>query len=288
MLVSGLLFAIMSVCTRLTSLPGPDRVSVSQVTFLRFAIGALVMLPLLRVPGARLLGDDRRGLVWRGIAGGVAVYLYFLALHNTTVTNAVLLNNTSILFAPLFASLLLGERVSRRVAPAGIASITGILLITRPTSAAANIGDLYGLLSGVTAGAALTAVRRLRRTETTSAVLFYFNVVGMPVAALGLLAEPLAWPTARAWWLIAAIGASSIAAQWLMTYGYRYVRTLEGTLMTLTQVVYASLGGVLVLAEPLSSQTLAGGALVVGSAVWTGLDSGASRRRAPSTSNAPP
>ena len=245
------------------------------------------MLPLLRVPSARLLGDDRRGLVWRGIAGGVAVYLYFLALHNTTVTNAVLLNNTSILFAPLFSSILLGERVSPRMAPAAVASIAGILLITRPTSAHASIGDLYGLLSGITAGAALTAVRRLRRTETAAAVLFYFNLVGMPVAAVGLLAGPVAWPTPRAWWLILVIGASSIVAQWLMTYGYRYVRTLEGTLMTVTQVVYASLGGVLVLSEPISHQTIAGGVLVLGAAMWAGLDVGAPRRVAPSTGAAP-
>lgn len=264
MVLAAMLFAVMTVTTKMLSDPSRTRpLPTGEITLARFAFGALVMAPLGFVPSASLLGKDRLGLLWRGLSGGLAVYAYFLSIRYTTLTKAVLLNMTSIIFAPLFAWMLLGERV-RPNAVAGIcAAIVGVVLVTRPEPGALMIGDGYGLLSGILAGMALTAVRRLRQGETASAVFFYFSLVGIPVSLLAMAETPFVWPDAVGWRLLIIMSAAGIGAQVLMTYGYRYIATSEGVLLTLSQIAYSAAAGVVFFGEPIAPLTVLGAALIL-------------------------
>ncbi|MBM3496747.1 MAG: DMT family transporter [Armatimonadetes bacterium] len=275
MFLSAVLFGAMTVTTKMLSDPQWTRpLPTAEITLARFGFGALAMLPLLFVRSANLLGGDRRGLVWRGLMGGLAVYAYFLAIRHTTLSKAVLLNMTSVIFAPMFAWLLLRERV-RRAALVGIGfAVVGILLVTRPQPGALLVGDAYGLLSGILAGVALTAVRRLRRNETASAVFFYFSLVGIPVSALAMVGSPIVWPDPAGWRLLLLMSGASIGAQVLMTYGYRYVTTSEGVLITLSQIAYAAAAGALLFGEPIAALTVVGAAFI--------LTAGIAATRAPS------
>lgn len=271
MALSALAFAAMTLCARLVSTGAAgSALPAAEVTLFRFAFGTAVMLPLLAYPRARLLGSDRVGLVWRGVSGGLAVLAFFMSLKYTSLTNAVLLNFSSIIFAPLFAALLLRERLPRHSLPPLLAAACGIVLVVRPEAGPPRIGDAYGLLSGVLSGSAITAVRRLRTQETASSVFFYFSAIGVPIAATGTLWSPWVWPSERGWWLLVAMAACSATGQMLMTFGYRYVRAAEGVLITLSQVVYSAMFGALLLGEPLAPSTLLGGALVVAAAVRAG------------------
>lgn len=268
MFASGILFGVMALGARMTSRHGAAWVPAAEVTFARHLFGAVAMLPLLAVPRARLLGHDRVGLLWRGLSGGVAVYLYFVALHHTTLTHAVLLNLSSVVFGPIFSAILLKERINRRTAIAITVASVGIVLITRPEAHGSVMGDLYALASGILAGSAITAVRRLRQNETAASVFFYFSIIGMPIAVLGFGTQRPIWPQPAGLWLLALICVSSLFAQLLMTYGYRFIRTAEGVVVTLSQVVFTAVMGVLLLHEPLCGATLLGGALILGSALW--------------------
>jgi drug/metabolite transporter (DMT)-like permease len=269
MFLAGLLFAVMGIAAKAIGLPVAGRpLPASEVALFRFFFGVLVMLPLHGRRGIDLPGRDRRGLAMRGIYGGFAVCLYFLSLQHTSLTHAVLLNYTSLIFAPLFALFALREPISPRAALAITVALFGILLITRPEVGALRAGDLFGLLSGIMAGAAITEVRRLRQTESAWSIFFYLSLVGVPIALLACLFEHPAWPAWNGWLLLLGMAAASVVAQILMTYGYKYVRTTEGTLMTLSQIVYNALAGVFLFGEVLTAATLLGGALVLGAALW--------------------
>lgn len=269
MFMAGLLFAVMGVTAKATGQPVAGRtLPAFEVSLFRFVFGMVVMLPLLARRDIDLLGRDRRGLAIRGIYGGFAVCLYFLSLQHTTLTHAVLLNYTSLIFAPVFAMFVLREPISARAIMAITVAVGGILLITRPEVGALRIGDLYGLLSGMLAGAAITEVRRLRQSESAWSIFFYLSLVGVPIGLIGCLFEHPVWPAYNGWLLLLGMAVSSVIAQMLMTYGYKYVRTTEGTLMTLSQIVYNAAAGALLFGEPLTATTLTGGALVLGAALW--------------------
>ncbi len=268
MFLSAVLFSLMTLCTKATSLPIVGTpIPASEVTFFRFLFGFLAMLPLLWVKEARLLGQDRIGLLWRGLTGALAVFAFFVSLKTTSLAHAVILNYTFLVFGPVLAAILLKERIGRRAGVGIVVAVVGIVLITRPESGPLRSGDAWGLASGLLAGLSITTVRRLRQTETSASILFYFSAVGIPVALLGWIAQPPVWPTPMGWLILLAVGALSMGAQFLMTYGYRYVRTAEGVLLMLSQIVYTAAASTLVFGEPLTVSTWIGGALVVFAAV---------------------
>src|SRR4029077_4493293 len=104
------------------------RLSGGEVAFIRFAI---MLLPLAAVPrlARRALQFQRLDLlVYRGVFGGTAVLLYFLALAHIPVGLATLLNYTSPVFSVAFAALFLGEHVDRRLLLPLAAALTGMAL----------------------------------------------------------------------------------------------------------------------------------------------------------------
>src|SRR6185295_10155767 len=115
MFISGFLFAVMGICTKAVGSSFAGRpLPASEVMLFRCATGIVMMLPVIAWQGRELFGRDWRGLMARGISGGLSMYLFFLSLQHTSIANAVLLNYTSLIFAPIFASIALKERVTKR------------------------------------------------------------------------------------------------------------------------------------------------------------------------------
>ena len=271
MFLSAFLFAVMGLCTKAAHSPISGRpLPASEVALIRFAFGFLIMLPLHGRSGINLLGIDRTGLATRGLSGAFAVTFYFLSLHNTSIAHAMLLNYASIIFAPIFSAIFLKERFAPKAIAATAIAIAGIALVCRPGVGGMNLGDVYGLLSGILAGSAITSIRRLRRSETAWSVFFYLCLVGVPVAALTCLLQPLVVPTGIGCLILLGMGASSVAGQLLMTYGYRYVNAGEGSLISLSQLIYSVAAAAMWFGEPLVPATLVGGALILASVLWMG------------------
>src|SRR5436305_628001 len=111
MAASAVCFALMAFAAKLAS----ARLSGVEVAFMRFAFMAV---PVVAVP--RLLRqalDFQRVdlLIYRGVFGGLAILLYFLAIAHVPVGIATLLNYVSPVFSVAFAALFLGARVDRRL-----------------------------------------------------------------------------------------------------------------------------------------------------------------------------
>jgi drug/metabolite transporter (DMT)-like permease len=75
------------------------------------------------------------------------------------------------------------------------------------------------------------------------------------------------------WWVLLGMAASSVGGQILLTFGYKYVRAGEGGLITMSQLVYSAIAGVLLFHEPLTALTLVGASLILGSALWLNVGS---------------
>ena len=267
--LSSLCFGLMAFAAKLAtaSLGG------GQVAFLRFA---LMLLPFALMPSLvrRAATFERLDLlIYRGFFGGTAVLLYFLAIAHLPVAIATLLNYSSPIFSVLFARAFLGEPMpARKVVPLVVA-LAGLALVMSERVgpgqwSRSGVWTALGLLSAVLSGAAVTAIRAARRTESSWAVYGSFTLLGLVATAPVGLWEwrpPTAWEAS----LILLVGASSIAAQLLMTYAFRWVDNLQaGVFAPLAPLVAAALGAV-VLGERLTAVELAGGALALGGVAAT-------------------
>lgn len=266
MALSGVCFAVMALAAKLASaeLPG------AQVAFLRFAV---MMVPILAVPSvARKAFTFQRLdiLLYRGLFGGVAVLLYFLAIEHIPVGIATLLNYSSPIFSVAFAALFLGEVVDRRLLLPLVTALTGMVLVALGGGAGTGfrfgIWEVAGIGSSILSGAAVAAIRAARRTEGSWAVYGSLTVFGLLATAPFGITQYRS-PGAREWLLLLIVGTTSVVAQLLMTYAYRWVTNLQAGVLAQLTVVLSMIFGVLILGDRLRPLQIAGSALTLAGVV---------------------
>ena len=262
---SALAFAAMALIAKRASarLPG------AEVALVRFAIGcAACAVAALRLP---LRARNKAGLLLRGLFGGSAVLLYFLALEHLPAGVATLLNYTAPVFTALWAALFLGERLDGRTGAALALTTVGVALVLSGNAPRGSIGlgpwQLVGVLSAVLSGAAVATIREVRRTDGSWEVFAAFCIAGALITCVPAARHWVA-PSPREWGLLSAVGLLSVAAQLVFTYAIGYARAaVAGILQQLTPV--ATLGfGALALGEAVPALALLGAGLALAGVTW--------------------
>lgn len=258
-------FAVMGCLTRLlASVPS------SQKVFFRSLIGlalVLLMVALRRRP----LGRPKNipGLVWRGVLGSAALLCYFYAIDHCGLAKATLYCYTYPIWTTLLAWLELGERPTCRRLLATVAALFGVALtfdVRSLAPMASTFDEAVGLLAGVLSGAAMVSVRRLRRSESSWWIVIFFSAIGALFSAPPTLAQ-FHRPSLSEWMLLTAIALTAASAQLLMTEAYRFLTAAEGSVLSLTVVVWSSVLSIVLLGEVLPTNFWVGAALVIG-ASW--------------------
>jgi len=103
---SVVFFALMAVLVKAV-----PNVSSYQTTFFSLAIGLGIIGILLLFGVIHLKFNNRKGLFWRGFVGGIAVYLFYLAILKLGVGKGSVYIYSYPIFATLFSMLILKEKV---------------------------------------------------------------------------------------------------------------------------------------------------------------------------------
>jgi drug/metabolite transporter (DMT)-like permease len=214
---AGVLFGLLAVLTRAAALRG---FSAGQVATVRFALGAFFTLWLFRLRPGTWRPVNRPLLATRGLLGGLAAFLYFVALARIPAGEATLLNNTFPIIATVLSFFLLRERPTVHIALALLITSVGVFLVLGGGSLPVGLswGEVAGIASAFLGAGAVTSIRALRATDNAPTIFFAFSLGGLAVSwpfALG------PWPAVGPVWLLAlAVGVTSFVAQLLMTHAY--------------------------------------------------------------------
>lgn len=264
LVASAALFGLMGFLAKLAS----ARIGGAQIATVRFAVCLLPLIGSRSFRRAAFTFQRIDLLIYRGIFGGIAVLLYFLAIEHIPLGTATLLNHTSPIFAGIFAARFVGERMSARVVLPLMLTMAGLYLVvganvTRDEVLGFGLWELAGLVSALASGAALTAIRLARRTEGSWAIFASLSLFGLlataPFAVHGWIV-----PDAREWLLMIGVGAVSIAAQLMMTHAYRWIETMTAGIVSQFGVLVAMALGALFLAERITPAAAVGTALALG------------------------
>lgn len=266
LMLGAVLFAAMAICVKYAA----RRIPSGELVMFRFLFGLVTVRAMCRLGLAKVRHDRPALLMARGFTGAMAILLYFASIQHTTLVKASLLSNSYPVYAALFASLLLRERLTASTLAAFAVSAAGIWMVVDPDFSSVNRGDLFGVLSGAVAGLAIVTIRELRRTESAFTVFWYLCVFGTTMGAVSCFWS-FAWPAPRDWGWILGTGAASTAGQLLITYGLRYTPAAEGSLISMSTVGYSGLFGWVVMGERLSARGLIGAALLLGGAAFTAI-----------------
>jgi drug/metabolite transporter (DMT)-like permease len=258
---SSICFGAMAVCVHQAA----TEMHAGQIAFFRFAGSFAVMLVATGGRGLRARPGNLGALAFRGLVGAAAITLYFIGIAGIGAGLATLIQTTYPVFAAILAAVFLGERFTARLGTALGLNLAGVATIVLAPGIAlgadGTIGALSAAGSAVLAGAAITAVRHLRRQESASLITTYF----MGVAALATM-PALLWglppPTPVLVLSLAGLILTSIAGQWLLHHGLGFTTAAQGSLAAASNVLAATLFEALLFGRPITLAMLLGATLM--------------------------
>lgn len=260
---SVVFFALMAVLVK--AIPN---VSSYQTTFFRFAIG-LGIIGILSLFGIiQLKFNDKKGLFWRGFVGGIAVYLFYLAILKLGVGKGSVYIYSYPIFATLFSMLILKEKVEPIKFVVIFISFAGLILLSvgggKESLAGMGFYELIAIAGSITTGLAVVFVKKLHDSDNSYAIFFSQCIVGFwmflvpsgATQAKGDVSELL---------LLVLVGVVATIGQLFMTEGYKYVNVATGSLLQSMVPVFNLFSGWLIFREQFSTVEMVGSLVIVGS-----------------------
>lgn len=244
-----------------------------QLVFLRSAVSLGFCLIWLWREGAPLLGHNRRWLLVRGLAGMVALSLFFHTIRHIPLASATVIQYLSPIFTILLAMLFDGQRIRPHRWLYFAAAFGGILMVKGFDPRVSWLYLFMGLGSATLAALAYLATIKCRETDSAVGIVTYFHLIAAPVMGSWSAAtwHPM---TLDQWGMAFGIGALSLVAQVAMTKAlhledaarvmpFKYfgaILALFAARMLFDEVVTGwALVGILIVLAAVTANTLSGG-----------------------------
>lgn len=242
---------------------------VGQVIGLRQAATLLVLLPYVMFFGrwSALRVVNWPGQLARGLLFIIGSVFIVLSLAELPLATAITMLFASPIFMVMLSAPLLGERIGHHRWIAVVAGFIGVLIILRPGAESFRWALLLPLLAALVNALRDVLTRRLSRTETSLAILFWSNIILM---VGGLATLPFGWvavtPTA-AFWFVAA-GIFNGTAHFCIIDALRTGEASVVAPIRYTALLWAALLGFVVWGELPELWLWVGAAVIVGSSLY--------------------
>jgi len=261
MLVSNLFFSLMAVLVRVD-----PHLSGLEASFYRFAIGALFIVTAALFGLLKLEFNDLRGLLWRGIVGGISVVLYLLPINEIGLGKSSLFQYSYPFYAIVFSAIFMKEKITPTIIGLLVLALGGLVLVELPSlgSGQWNFWVLSAWASGVLSGLAIMYVKKLSTTESSSSIFLSQCIGGFWITLLPAhaIASPLGWGPGA---LLLAIGLVAALGQLLMTWSYKHVDVSTGSLLGILVPVANILAGVILFGESFQLTEILGAIITLSS-----------------------
>jgi drug/metabolite transporter (DMT)-like permease len=211
-----------------------DDMSALEIVFFRNIFGIVFLLMSIYHTPLKSKGGKPLLLLYRGLFGSTAMFLFFYTITTIPLGEAITLNKTSPIFVSILAFFLLNENLTRRSIIALGVGFVGILLITKPLGLTIGFEHLMGLVGGFLAAAAYTTIRKIKDFYEPRAIVLSFMGVGVILPLILFIIAPYYRPedlefvfipfilptSIKIWFLLLIIGATATVSQWLLTLAY--------------------------------------------------------------------
>ncbi len=242
-----------------------------QKSFFRNVIAFVFALIVLLKSGSSLLPKNKSNLgvfILRATCGTIGILCNFYAVDNLVLSDATMLNKMSPFFAVVFSLIFLREKTTIVQTMGVIIAFLGSLLIIKPTFTNMElIPSIIGLVGGIAAGAAYTAVRWLGlKGEKGSYIVFFFSGFSCLVTLPFLIFD---FHPMELWqWIILIIaGLAGAGGQFTITAAYRYAPAKEISVYDYSQIIFAAVFGFFMFSQIPDGWSVLGYIIICGMAV---------------------
>lgn len=207
-------------------------VPIGQLLFFRFAIQAMVLIPLVWATARpwRLRGLELRLTVLRTFMHIFGIGLMVAALQYLPLADAVAIAFVMPFLLLVLGKTVLGEEVGQRRILVAMVGFAGTLMVIQPSFAEVGWAALLPLGVALNFALFMLVTRKIAKTtdpiglQAVSGVFAVVLIAPLLLLGLGLDVEILSTitPNGSEWGLLGAIGLLGTAAHLLMTWSLRY------------------------------------------------------------------
>lgn len=260
-------FSVMALSVR--GLAG--RFSIFEILTVRTALGLAILIVLGLARPALLRTISRRRLdlqVSRNVAHFTGQYLWALSLTLLPLATVFALEFTMPAWTIVLAMLFLGETMNRGRVGSVVCGFIGVLVILRPGVATVDPASLLVLAAAFCYASANIFTKKLTVTETTYAIVFWMNLIQMPLGYIG--SDPLFFLKIDAQMLIPAIGVgvSGLTAHYCLTNALAIADATVVVPLDFMRLPLIAIVGWMFYGEPLDFLVFAGAAIIILGVIW--------------------
>lgn len=187
-------------------------------------------------------------LMTRSVLGLMGVLLNIYAIDHMVLSDADILMKLNPFWTILLSLIFLKEFIQKYQITSMVIAIIGMLFVVKPEFSSDVIPAIVGLLSGVFAASAYTAVRALSTREAPYTIVFYFSffsvIVLIPFVAFTF--EPMS--LIQIVYLILA-GLSAAVGQIGITVAYSYAPAKDISIFTYASIIFTAIIGFILFNE---------------------------------------
>ena len=264
MFVTGLCFVAV---TALVKHMG-SRVPPAEAAFLRYLLGLVFLLPMLKdLREARLTPRQWKLFGMRGIFHAGAVILWFYAMTRIPIAEVTAMNYLSPVYVTIGAAIFLGEKLAMRRIVAILIALFGAAIILRPGFREVSSGHLAMLVTAIVfAGSYLTA--KIMAGEVKPTVVVAMLSIFVPIGLASFAIAVWVTPSLNELMLLLCVASFATAGHYTMTLAFAAAPVTVTQPITFLQLVWAVLLGAIVFGEPVDIWVVFGGVVILASVTF--------------------
>lgn len=261
MLISTASFSLMNALIKyLNHIPGFQLVFFRSITSFIFATTYLLSNQI------NVLGNQRKLLSLRAIAGLISMSLFFFSFKYLSVGTAVSLRYVAPIFAAIFAVILLKEKLKPIQWFFFLIAFTGVLILKGFDSEMSNIGMLLVITASVFTGIVYILIRKIGKADHPVVVVNYFMFFSTIVGGIMCLFNWIQ-PKGLDWALLASLGVFGYFGQVFMTKAFQMAETSRVAPIKYTEVIFTICIGVFWFGDTYTLWSFIGLFLIVGALI---------------------
>lgn len=233
MMLATFIFAVMNVLVKyLPNIPA------IEIILFRSIVSFFMSGVTLKLRGIPLFGKNKKVLLIRGLAGALALMMFFTTLQEIPLASAVTLMFLGPIFTALIGVWVVGEKVKPLQWLFFAMSFAGILMIKGFDPRVSPFMALLGVGAAFFSGVAYNMIRKLKTSEHPLVIIFYFPLVTLPIVGVY---SALNWvqPQGIEWLLLIGVGVLTQVAQYFMTVSYQSEELSKVANINFIGIIYA-------------------------------------------------
>ena len=263
MIISGFSFVVMHSAAKFLS----DQIHIFEITFLRCALVAVVLAPMIFKEGkSSLITKQPKFQIYRIITNSIAMLCFFYGLTLTTLAEVTALNLTVPIFTTLLAFVFLKEKLKKHRLSALFIGFLGAIIVLRP-DISINIGGVLILISALIWSVSLIFIKKLTETDSPVTISLYAGV-GMVPATFVAAYPYLIMPNLYQFLIILFIAVTGTIAQTLLNSAFKRGQLAILLPFDYLKLIWSVLIGYTIFVESTTISLWIGGTLIVGASSY--------------------